>query len=277
MKTAHVRHLACPVCSSRFRELDGALRCANGHSFDVAKQGYVNLLPGDARPTTADTAEMIEARLALFASGVFEPFAHAVAAASSAEALPEGCIVDAGSGPGYYLKAALDVMPERDGLALDISKHAARRATRQSERISAVVCDTWKQLPVRTGSAALVLDVFAPRNMAEFRRILRPSGRLVVLVPTPRHLCEVVEPLGLLTVDAEKPERLMAAAEGRFALTAEDTTEFRPRLTRDQLRQLVTMGPSAHHRGEDLEYHLASLPESVSVTFSAEVLTFTPV
>jgi 23S rRNA (guanine745-N1)-methyltransferase len=277
VNTAHVRYLACPVCSSRFRQLDGALRCANGHSFDVARQGYVNLLPGDARPTTADTAEMIEARLALFASGAFEPFARAVAAASSAEALPEGCVVDVGSGPGYYLAAALGALPERDGLALDISKHAARRAARQSERISAVVWDTWKQLPVQTGSAALVLDVFAPRNMAEFRRILHPAGRLIVLVPTSRHLCEIVEPLGLLTVDAEKPERLMAAAEGRLALAAETTTELRQRLTRDKLRQLVTMGPSTHHRAEDLEDNLATLPESVSVTFSAEVLTFTPV
>ena len=90
--------------------------------------------------------------------------------------------------------------------------------------MAAVVCDAWQALPVADGVAALVLDVFAPRNPPEFRRVLRPGGKLLVVTPTARHLSELVTGLGLLSVDERKPERLEQALGADFVLLEQDRT-----------------------------------------------------
>jgi len=107
--------LACPVCGRGFILRPPALRCASGHSFDIARQGYVNLLPGGARPGTADTAEMVAARQAFLTAGHYAPLAGAIAdlAAATVAAGPRPCVLDAGSGPGYYLAAVLDRLAGR--------------------------------------------------------------------------------------------------------------------------------------------------------------------
>jgi 23S rRNA (guanine745-N1)-methyltransferase len=112
------------------------------------------------------------------------------------------------------------------GLALDVSKFAARRAARAHSRVGAVVCDVWRRLPVRTGSAALVLDVFAPRNGAEIARVLHPDGTLALVAPTDRHLAELVEVLGLLTVDPRKQEHLDVALGPHLELVRSEVREF---------------------------------------------------
>ncbi len=81
-------------------------------------------------------------------------------------------------------------------------------AARAHRRIGAVGCDAWRPLPVADAAAGLVLNVFAPRDGAELRRILRPDGALLLVTPAADHLAELIGPLGLLSVDERKPERL---------------------------------------------------------------------
>lgn len=274
-----IDYLACPVCGEPLAERSGALACVLRHSFDVARQGYVNLLPGDASPGTADTPAMIEARATFLGRGHFSAIADAVAEAA-AEALADGapgCVVEIGAGTGYYLAAALDRLPERSGLALDISKAAAKRAAHAHERIGAVVCDAWERLPVRDGAAALVLDVFAPRNAAEFARILSPGGTLVVVTPTQRHLEEIVGPLGMIAVDAEKDRRVAEQLGGAFELTGSVAVEERMTLGRDDLMAVAGMGPSAWHAGENLSARVDALPLPQEVTFSVVVSAYRPI
>ena len=269
--------LICPNCGAGLADAGGAVRCANGHAFDVARQGYVNLLPGGARTGTADTAEMVEARDWFLGTGCYEPIARAVARAATGSGAGDvaGCVVDVGAGTGYYLAAVLEALPEHDGLALDLSKYAARRAARAHPRIGAAVCDTWKALPVREGSAALVLDVFAPRNPAEFARILGRDGVLVVVTPTTDHLRELVTSLGLLTVDEDKPARLEAALGERFEAAHRTEVTEAMSLTRDEVAALVGMGPSAWHADdEDLDAGIDALPEPLLVTLSVVVSAF---
>ncbi|TDB38280.1 MAG: methyltransferase domain-containing protein [Actinobacteria bacterium] len=271
-------NLACPVCGEPLAERSGALSCGLRHSFDVARQGYVNLLPGDASPGTADTPAMVEARATFLGRGHFSATADAVAEAA-AEALADGapgCAVEIGAGTGYYLAAALDRLPERSGLALDISKAAAKRAARAHERIGAVVCDAWGRLPVRDGAAALVLDVFAPRNAAEFARILAPGGALVVVTPTQRHLHEIVGPLGMIAVDAEKDRRLAEQLGDVFELTGSVAVEERMMLGRDDLIAVASMGPSAWHAGEELAARVDALALPQEVTLSVIVSAYRP-
>jgi 23S rRNA (guanine745-N1)-methyltransferase len=132
-----------------------------------------------------------------------------------------------------------------------------------------VVWDLWKPWPLRSHSAQVVLDVFAPRNSKEFHRVLRPGGLLLVATPTPRHLQELVGPLELLTVDERKEERLEEALASHFHLEGREAIDYPMELTHAEITAVVAMGPSAHHRDPELLHHaITRLPEPLSVTAS---------
>jgi 23S rRNA (guanine745-N1)-methyltransferase len=174
-----------------------------------------------------------------------------------------------GAGTGWYLARALDRLPERRGLALDLSKHALRRAARAHRRIAAIGCDVWGPLPVRDSVGALVLSVFAPRNGAEIARVLRPHGALLVVTPTERHLAELVSALGLLTVDERKQERLGAELDAHLDLERRLEREWPLALTPADVANAVAMGPSARHVSlEELDAQIVAMPVTASVAIS---------
>jgi 23S rRNA (guanine745-N1)-methyltransferase len=274
MLTDVVPYLACPHCGLALVQAAASLECGAGHVFDVARQGYVSLLPGDAQTGTADTSEMVRARAALLAAGHFQSIADALAeqAATLAPRQRPGLVVDIGAGTGYYLAALLERLPQTAGLALDLSKHAARTAAKAHPRIGAAVCDAWRGLPVRTGVADLALSVFAPRNAAELWRVLRDDAALVVVTPTQQHLRELIEPLGLLTVDADKAQRLDDQLSGHFVQEQERAVQATLSLATADAQRLALMGPSAWHTDvAALDARLATLTEPVAATLSVTV------
>lgn len=203
--------LRCPHCDGVLTGGDGAVRCTNGHSFDIARQGYVNLVSGRAGAAgLGDTAQMVAAREGFFAAGHYTPLAARIAA-WAAELEPR-LVLDAGAGPGWYLTAVLERVPEAYGLAADVSKYATRRAAKAHPRIGAVTCDVWARLPIADASIDLVLNVFAPRNGPEFARVLRRSGRVLVVTPTADHLRELVGRLVLMGPSAHHVDRAELAA-----------------------------------------------------------------
>lgn len=274
-----VAHLRCPVCAEPLTEEAGALRCPRRHAFDLARQGYVNLLTGRA-PHSGDTTEMISARADFLAAGHYDPVSAALAGAA-AEALPRDAyvplVVDAGAGTGRHLAAVLEALPQAVGLALDVSKPASRRAARAHPRAGAALADTWSRLPLADGTTALLLNVFAPRNGAEFHRVLRPDGTLLVATPAAAHLAELVAPLGLLRVDPEKEERVAQSLAAHFADAGARTVTARLALSRTEVRTLVGMGPSAWHTDADrVGERLAALPEPVEATLAVRIGRYRP-
>ncbi|MDI5973827.1 methyltransferase type 11 [Streptomyces sp. SL13] len=266
--------LVCPLCGQDLTAREGSLRCGAGHTFDIARQGYVNLLPGDARPGTADSAEMVRARTDFLAAGHYAPLARAVAAAVPAAC---GMVLDAGAGTGYYLAAVLAECSGAAGLGLDISKFALRRAARAHPRARAAVWDLWRPLPVRTGAVGALLNVFAPRNPAEYRRVLAPDGVLVVVTPEPDHLGELRALRdGMLDVEAGKADRLASGltGSGLFRLTGSDTLTYAMDLPPGHAADAIGMGPSARHTE-----HVASaeaFPPVVRVTAAFRVSRYRP-
>jgi 23S rRNA (guanine745-N1)-methyltransferase len=268
--------LACPHCGSGLDRTGGVLRCAEGHTFDVARQGYVNLLTGAVRKATADTAAMLSAREEFLGAGHYRPLIDRVAtvAGSAAEGV-EGCVVEVGSGPGVYLAASLDLLPGRAGLALDLSKHAARRAARSHPRAGAVVCDAWERMPVQDSVAALVLSVFAPRNVPEFVRMLAPNGAVVVAAPTGRHLENLVDGLGMIGVDPDKGERIRRGFSGAFRLEQVEILEQAIHLSRAEAVAAAAMGPTAFHvPADELRRRAMALDEPVETVLSVEISTW---
>ncbi|MFA1551294.1 putative RNA methyltransferase [Actinomadura chokoriensis] len=268
-----VPYLVCPVCGADLELADRGLLCPSGHAFDIARQGYANLLPGNARPGTADTPEMVRARDAFLEAGHFAAPVDRLAMSVSRAA--PSFVVDAGAGTGHYLGRILDRTPGAVGLALDISKHAARRAARAHPRAGAVVADLWRPLPLRDGVADAVVNVFAPRNAAEFHRVLRDDGLLLTVTPSLRHLGTLVEPLGLLSVDERKTERMDAALAGYFKFDSRQEIDVEAVLYHDEAATLVGMGPSAHHVPADvLRERLRRLPDPVPAPLSFVLSTY---
>jgi 23S rRNA (guanine745-N1)-methyltransferase len=277
--TAAASSLRCPNCGAPLICADRALRCASGHSFDVARQGHVALLPPGRTTAGGDSSEMVAARDAFLGAGHFAPIAAAVTTATQVvvgtSTDSERCVVDLGAGTGYYLAALLEALPDWNGIALDASRPALRRAARAHPRIAAIACDVWLELPIQDASADLVVDVFAPRNGSEIARVLSDRGALVVVTPTPRHLHQLVPELGMLAVHADKQARLHTTLSPHLSSVSRRDVEFDMTLGHDDARALVAMGPSAHHVGaDDVRRGIAQLPAELAVTASVIVETF---
>lgn len=257
--------LACPHCGGALGVESPAARCERGHSFDVARQGYLNLL-GGGQPANADTAGMLTARGRVLASGRFDPLLSLVAEHTRGAQR----VLEVGSGTAHYLRHCLADAPAARGIALDVSVAAARLAAKADPRIAAVVADVWRGLPVLDHSLNAVVCVFAPRNLAEFVRVLRPDGRLVVLTPNAGHLAALRRHHGLLGIEPEKDERLLAATREFFDLRTTSRVRIPVELSPELAADVIAMGPNAFH-------HAATPQLPVADHLDATLRVFEPI
>lgn len=278
--------LADPVDGTPLAGADDCARLVaeSGHSYDVAKQGYVTLAPGAGLKHKGDDAAMVEAREMYLSRGHFAPFVEAVTGAVQdvVDLAPEEhspALLEVGAGTGYYLAHTLDSLDGARGVGLDISTHAAKRLANAHPRIGAVVADVWEHLPLRDGVIDAISVVFAPRNPAEFQRVLAPHGQVVVLTPAVGHLDELRAPLGILGVEEGKVERMYEQAKGYLEQAADPVDiSFPIVLDKASIVAQVGMSPSARHiSAEQLAERIAALPESMAVTARARLDRLRPV
>jgi len=281
--------LLCPVCREALAPVpasagatrSSALSCRHGHSFDAAKQGYFNLLVGKGTAFEPDTAEMVAARTAFLDAGHYRPLAAAVAAAAEpALQGPEPAVLDSGTGTGHYLRAILDLPGHDAGIAavgLDISKFALRRAARLNPQAVNLVGDVWQPLPLADAAVDVVTVVFAPRNASEFGRVLRPSGRLVVVTPRQGHLSEVASQAGMLGIEPAKDDRLAGSLSAHFDLLSAEDLDLDLELSPADVANLALMGPAGHHTDRAaLTERLADFPAVTRVGARFRISVFLP-
>lgn len=261
--------LRCPVCGAALRPAQGALRCPTGHTFNIARQGYVSLLTG-TRALSGDDTAMVQARTRFLATGTYAPVSR-VLTHLAAEAMPtRGTVLDAGCGTGYYLAGVLDRLPTARGLGLDASVRALRSAVRSHERAAAASWDVFRPFPLADQAVDVVLNVFAPRNPPEFHRVLRGSGRLIVVRPTQQHLAELRAHVpGMVTIDPDKERRLRRALGPFFEAAGTRRLEYTAELTRQEAVDLVGMTPSARHLGQEDLACRGALPDRITVSVLA--------
>lgn len=264
--------LACPLDGTALHCHGSAWRCASGHSFDIASQGYTNLLPVQHKRSRdpGDSKEMISARRRFLAAGFYQPIAAAVCRAVLAglPAHATGSCLDAGCGEGYYLRELASAVPEEhtlELLGLDISKWAVLAAAKQDHRVNWVVGSNAK-LPVLTGTLDRVLCMFGFPVYPEFARVLKPGGRLLQVDAGPDHLRELRE----IIYPSLKPERTteLQTPQG-FSRLPPETLRFSIELTHAaQIADLLTMTPHLYRasaEGRDKAAALAALSLGVDV------------
>lgn len=265
--------LRCPLCHAAVLYRDGrTVRCRAGHSFDISRQGHLTLLSGRRRHR-GDTTEMVTARESFLGQGHFEALRSTITAFAAEHAPRQtGLVADLAGGTGYYLASTLDALPAAWGATLDLSAAALRRASRAHPRAAAVGADMWQPLPLASRSADVVLNVFGPRTPGEIDRVLSSDGVLIMATAGAEHLRELRGRLGTIGIDPRKADRLRHAFGG-FIEVARQPVRWRLALSRDQVRALVDMGPSAHHVDADHRDRVVhQLPDTLGFTAAVDVV-----
>lgn len=192
----------CPLCAAPLTRGGHTYTCPGGHSFDLAAAGYVHLLPANRKHSQnpGDDKAMVAARSAFLDRGCYAPLRDALCklALCSAGDRPAPALLDSGCGEGYYTAALFQALA-REGRApsaagVDISKFALRRAARRLKEGEFAVASVYR-LPLAPHSVDLLTNVFSPLCPEEFARVLRPGGRFLYVVPSPRHLWEMKQVL----------------------------------------------------------------------------------
>ncbi|MCS2608561.1 putative RNA methyltransferase [Halomonas dongshanensis] len=245
--------LVCPLDGQPLTLGDGAWRCSAGHSFDVAKQGYVNLLPVQNKRSTdpGDSKAMVAARQRFLSAGFYAPIAQRVSEMTLQEAPPAPLrCLDAGCGEGYYLRqlASHAANTPLELVGLDISKWAvlqaakqSRRAAAESERSACWLVGSNANLPIQTASLDRLWCLFGFPVAEEFSRVLAPGGVWLQGEAGPNHLRELRE----IIYPSLKAERdTPATPPPSFLLGNAETLSYRITLdTREAIADLLTMTP----------------------------------
>ncbi len=253
-----VRPLTCPTCYEPLQRDEGRLLCPAGHSFDLAREGYVNLLPTNRRlaDTVGDSAEMLHARRRFLESGMYKPLAdrigllaaeYLIGYAQDSGTAPT--LLDCGCGEGYYGEHVRQHMAAKPGplcsFGLDVAKTAVKMAAKKYPLTQFVAANVNGRIPFADHSINLLLNIFAPRNPAEFARI--SAGSLLVAIPAPDHLLTLRHTLNLLEIEVDKQSKVQAQLQSAFHLIHEELLAFPLVLNSNQLQNLVHMTPNARH------------------------------
>lgn len=202
MSSTPFQALACPLDGEPLALQGSVWRCAAGHSFDIAKQGYVNLLSVQHKRShdPGDSKTMVAARQRFLNAGYYEPITEAVNQrvkehCAGVSQTPYRCL-DAGCGEGYYLRQLVNALPDTPPLALmglDISKWAVLAAAKQHPQQSNWVVGSNAHLPVQQATLDCVLCIFGFPVVGEFARALTSGGLFLQVEAGPNHLRELRE------------------------------------------------------------------------------------
>lgn len=276
--------LACPLDGDPLTQAEGAWRCAGGHSFDIAKQGYVNLLPVQNKRSNdpGDSKTMVAARQRFLNAGYYQPIADAInhAALNGApENMPISCL-DAGCGEGYYLRQltqAASNTTQLELIGLDISKWAVMAAAKQSlhkqqnrqQKQPAWVVGSNANLPVQSASLDRLLCMFGFPVMGEFARVLKPGGVLLQVEAGANHLRELREIIYPTLKSERSGEQVVL--EG-FTAQAAETVSYSLTLNgKEAIADLLAMTPHLYRASAEGRERAAAL-ETLIVSVDVRVI-----
>ena len=259
---------ACPICQEKLTLVESSLKCYNRHSFDLAKFGYVNLVPQIKQSANYDK-ENFQNRQQILETG----FYHAILEAVSdllANSETSTTVLDIGCGEGFYSRKLQESHPDKTFYAFDISKDSVQIAAKSEPNwaVNWFVGDL-ARLPIRDASMDILLDIFSPANYGEFRRVLSKDGILIKVIPTENHLKEIRQKVqDQLTNKDYSNQDIKEHFQEHFTILSNQTASLTKTITADQLQALLSMTPLLFHV-DQTKIDWSQLKE---ITIEAEIL-----
>jgi len=287
-----IHPLICPVCEADLAQAGNTLKCPQSHSFDIAREGYVNLLlTNQKRPRIlGDTKDMLRARRNFLNRGFYSPLSdaineqvynHLVDDPRTGDASSPTCIAEVGCGEGYYIGRLRSYLDSRLGsgnmcyFGMDISKEAARLAAKRYKEIRFFVASINERILFSSHSIQVLLNIFAPRNSVEFDRVVAGDGTLLVVIPSPNHLANLRSDLGLLGIEPHKQQHVIKQFAGTFELAEKQPIEVEMHLNGKELCDLIQMTPNYWHISKETWDDMEAIKsESIQAKASFTILTF---
>ncbi|MBR5302286.1 MAG: methyltransferase domain-containing protein [Clostridia bacterium] len=233
--------LRCPLCGGAFSRKENSLICDKRHTYDIARQGYVNFVPGQKEMFYKK--ELFESRAKVFEAGVFAPVIDRLSqAVARYVACEKPVLLDAGCGEGYYTKA---VCPDKEmtRIGFDLSKDAVKLAARGAKTALFFAADL-KNIPMQDHTVNVLLDIFTPANYAEFARVLTQDGLVMKLAPRSGYLKQ----LRMLAGDKLRHQEYDGGDVERYVhekmnVVAQETITYTMPVTQETAYHLARMTP----------------------------------
>ena len=279
MNIIKAHNLACPIDGNRLEQAGMQLVCENGHTFDIARQGYVNLLPVQHKRAKhpGDSKAMVLARTQFLNSGIYEPIAKKLTELVYLQVIEdaEACFMDAGCGEGYYFDNIFNFLRDKKSdnylsfIGLDISKDAIVQSTKRNRQISWVV-GTNRQPPVKDESVDVIICLFGFLSVEGFYKVLKPGGKIILVDPAPEHLKELRKIIYPEVNKASQSDSAQKELTG-FSSVMTERLRFKTTVTNnEQINHLLVMTPHFYRasiEGREAACKLDELDITVDVTF----------
>lgn len=242
--------LICPICSETLVCECRNYKCINNHNYDLAKEGYLNLLLVNQKSskTPGDNKEMIDARRSFLEKGIYSPLSDKINQIAE-KYLRENRlakILDCGCGEGYYSNRLNNYLKEKgiktESYGMDISKFAISLAAKKYKDICFIVGNISYKFPFADNSFDLIVNIFAPRNSSEFKRVLKKDGVVIVAFPDKNHLQGLKDKLGIKVSHEDKPEDIIKVFVS-FELVDSQKVEQKITLDKESALSLIKMTP----------------------------------
>ncbi|MDQ0352841.1 23S rRNA (guanine745-N1)-methyltransferase [Alkalibacillus filiformis] len=235
----HIDLFQCPVCHETMSADDSKLTCQNRHMFDLAKQGYINMVQ-QSKKTQYDQS-LFEARQRLIQSGFYNQLMIQIE--SLLQSRNTDFLLDAGCGEGSHLAQILDTVDHQLGVGVDIAKEGIQTAAKTYENAQWIVGDL-ANTPFTDKAFDAIINILSPSNYQEFTRLIKDSGIVIKVVPGPNYLKELREQIFAGTnQEGYSNEETVARFKQFFHLTHRENVYDEVTLTEGQFHDLIQMTP----------------------------------
>ena len=232
--------IKCPICNEELVKIDNLYRCLNRHSYDIAKEGYVNLLKKQGGKEFGDSIEMVKSRRLFFSKDYYKPLKEKLT--SLIQKYHPETLVDLGSGEGYYTNYFKE-NTSADIMGIDISKEGVRIASKQNKDVTYIVGSV-QDIPLFDKEVDMLINSFTPIDLDEILRVLKRKGILITTKVGRNHLLELKQSIyDEVYLNDNKPIednrlRLLESINVKFVINLDNN---------EDISNLFFMTPYSHH------------------------------
>lgn len=270
--------LKCPLCNNSLATQNKSLICENNHTYDIARSGYINLLPVNKKSSKnpGDSKEMVEARSNFLKTDYYLPIITKINTFIKTNIVPNTQIniLDAGCGEGYYLNKVKTHFNEKvNCLGVDISKAAIHAAATHNKEICWCVASIYN-LPIIDHSQDIIINIFSPYDFKELMRVAKENALIILVIPNDKHLIEIKNLVYKNQQNYTSNERLLCKLQEHPDLKIINTEQIMYNFnlpSQEAIKNLFAMTPFYWKSNQDIQKILAD-KESMQVTVDVKIV-----